>query len=163
MVAQPPVLEGFEARALARLKATVEALPPGTATLYVGADPESAVKSLFPYFRITPTNPRAAPIRGFLASGQGFDFTVGRGTFSELSVREQAEASSNEQRFFQICHAVFKSHFSERLVYDSRGRIIYSRIVLALDGRKVTLGGNRIFWWVCLQKKQGLWLYEPYF
>jgi hypothetical protein len=65
MVRTPPVCSDFEERVTARLKALVTVLPDGAATFYAGANPNALAKSLFPYFCITPSNPKSAAIRGW--------------------------------------------------------------------------------------------------
>ena len=141
----------------------VAALPSGTATLYVGTDPNSA-KSLFPYFRITPNNPRSATVRGYLLEGQGFDFTIGQATGGEIFVpNDSARARAREERFFQVCEAVFASSFTEYLTCSRRGRVIRSRIVLKLESGSIHLGGHQLFWWAALGKTNKCLHYEPYY
>jgi len=80
MVRTPPVCSDFEERVTARLKALVTVLPDGAATFYAGANPNALAKSLFPYFCITPSNPKSAAIRGYVIERQGIDFTIGQAT-----------------------------------------------------------------------------------
>jgi hypothetical protein len=164
MVRTPPICSDFEERVVARLNAMVAALPNGTANLYVGADPNSP-KSLFPYFRITPTNPRSATIRGHVVEGEGFDYAIGRGTSGEIfvSLNNSARARAREDKFFQICHAVFTSSFTEYLTYSSRGKVIRSRMVLQLDFRSVRLGRHQLFWWLALNRTEKCFHYDPYY
>src|SRR5579862_8795528 len=100
MVRTPPVCSDFEERIGARLSALVAALPNGTANLYVGANPTDP-KALFPYFLITPSNPRSAKIRGYVVEGQGFDYTIGQATGGEIFVppNNTARARAKEDRF----------------------------------------------------------------
>jgi hypothetical protein len=164
VVTRPPILQGFESRALRRLEATLNALPKGKATLYWGADPTSPAKALFPYFRITPANANSGSIRGFLVEGQGFDYTIGQATGGEIFVgpTDSPQMRANEDRFFEICQAVFKSQFTELLTYNSRGRVIRSRISLRLGGRTVRLGGQQLFWWLVPGRVTKVFSYEPY-
>ena len=162
MVRKPPVRLDFEERALARLNAMVAALPSGTATLYAGADPNFP-KALFPYFRITPSNPKSATIRGHLIEGQGIDFAIGQATGGEIFVpNDSARGKAEEDRFFQICQAVFASSFTECLTYSKLGKVIRSKIVLRLDSRSVQLGGHQLFWWAVLNRTEKYFHYEPY-
>jgi hypothetical protein len=163
MVRKPPVPSGFEERAAARLNEIVAALPSATATLYVGTDPNFP-KALFPYFRITPSNPRSATIRGHLIGGQGFDYVIGQATGGEIFVpNDSARARADEDRFFQICQAVFTSSFTECLTYSKPGRVIRSKIVLRLDSRSVQLGGHQLFWWAVPNRTEKSFHYEPYY
>jgi hypothetical protein len=163
MVRKLRVTSGFEERVTARLNAMVAALPPGTATLYVGSDPNCVAKALFPYFRITPGNLKSATITGYLVEGQGIDFTIGQATGGEIFVsNDNARGGAEEDRFFRICQAVFTSSFTERLTYSKRGRVICSRIVLQLGSQSVRLGGHRFFWWAVPNRTEKLFHYEPY-
>ena len=154
----------FEERATARLNAMVGALPNGIATVHIGCDPDSVAKALFPYFRITPSNPKSATIRGYLIERQGIDFTIGEATGGEMFVpNDSPRARANEERFFQICQAVFMSSFTEDLTYSRRGRVIRSKIVLQLDSRSLRLGGHQLFWWAALNRTEKRFYYEPYY
>jgi hypothetical protein len=163
MVRTPPVCSDFEERVTARLKALVTVLPDGAATFYAGANPNALAKSLFPYFCITPSNPKSATIRGYVIERQGIDFTIGQATGGEIFVANgSARARAHEDRFYQICQAVFTSSFTEYLTYSKRGRVIRSRIVLQLDSRSVQLGGHQLFWWAVLNRTEKCFHYEPY-
>lgn len=156
-----PILE-FEKRILNRLEATVLALPSGTAELYIGDYP-GVEKSLFPYFSVTPTNPKSATIRGTVIEGQGIDFTIGHGTGGEIYIKEDGkDARTLENWFFKVCNAVFISRFSETLTYNASGRVIRSAIALQIDRRRVRLGGQHIFWWAFRRKTMKTFDYDPY-
>jgi hypothetical protein len=161
--AERPPIQGFEAIFLERLDQLVRALPKGAADLYVGKHP-SHTKSVFPYFCITPTNPRSAKVQGFVYEGQGIDFTIGQGTGGEVFVsREKTERqNANLERFLRMCEAVFTTSFNETLVCSRRGRVIWSRIELSLDGLTVRIGGRQVFWWLFPGRTTKQFLYEPY-
>ena len=164
MVESSGAVQGFEHEFLERLRGDlVRALPEGTADFYVG-HPASHPNSL-PYFRITPTNPRAAKIQGFVCEGQGIDFTIGEATGGEVFVsrKRNAEDRIGVEKFFQICRAVFTSHFSETIVLNPRGRRLWSKIVLTVDGRKVRLQGGSIFWFLFPRRAKRVICYEPYY
>jgi hypothetical protein len=155
-----PILE-FEKRILNRLEEKVLALPAGTADLYIGDYP-GVEKSVFPYFSVTPTNPKSATIRGAVIAGQGIDFTVGHGTGGEIYIKNGKVARTQENWFFKICDAVLTSRFSETLTFDSGGHVIHSTIALQIDGRRVRLGGQHIFWWAFRRKTMKTFVYDPY-
>jgi hypothetical protein len=154
----------FEERATVGLNAMVAALPRGTADLYIGSEPDCVAKALFPYFCITPSNPRSATIRGHLIEGQGFDYVIGQATGGEIFVpNDSAKAAVHEDRFFQICQAVFTSSFTECVTYSRRGRVIRSKIVLQIASHIVQLGGHQLFWWAVLNRTEKCFHYEPYY
>jgi hypothetical protein len=153
----------FEKRVGGRLNDLVAALPSGTANVYLGADP-SVPGALYPYFRITPTNPKSATIRGYVIGGQGLDFTIGQATGGEIFAPDStARSRANEDQFFQICQVVFTSSLTEYVTYSSRGRVIRSKIVLQLGSRSVRLGGHQLFWWAVLNRSKKNFHYEPYY
>jgi hypothetical protein len=163
MVRTPPVCSDFEERTAARLKTMVGALPSGAASLHVGTDP-SFPRALFPYFRITPTNPKSATISGHLIEGQGVDYLIGQTTSGEIFVpNDSARARAEEERFFRICEAVFTSSFTEYLTYSKLGRVIRTKIVLQVDSRAIRLGGHKLFWWAALNRTEKRIGYEPYY
>jgi hypothetical protein len=145
---------GFEVHMIECLRAEIAALPERSAELYVGSDPRYP-KSPFPFFRITPRNSQSAPIQGMIADYQGIDFTVGRGTGGEIPI-------GRADHFLRICRAVFTTRFSEVVVYSRRGRVIWSRVILKIDGHKVGIGGGQIFWWLFPKRVTKVFSYEPY-
>jgi hypothetical protein len=145
--AYPP---SFEIGFLARVKTLVDALPAETATLKT----KSEIGCV--YFSISPTNQQSAGIEGEASIQGGINFKVGRATITELS-------PSNEDRFFQICEVVFGSHFTESVTYSSSGRVLYSRIHLAVDGSTVRLGGHQLFWWLYPNRRKERFYYKPYY
>jgi hypothetical protein len=156
-------INGIETRILERLRATVATLPAGAAELYTGRD--SVSQSPFPYFRVTPSNPRSAVIRGFVIDDQGIDFTIGHATGGEVVITREGgnRGKRREDWFFRVCHAVFTVHFSEKLIYSAGGRVIYSRIELEVDGRKVHIGGHQICWWLFPRRAAKCFSYGPYY
>lgn len=139
----------FERKFLVRLEALVQVLPPHIATLQ--AKPEIDCLS----FRISPTNQESATIEGQASTQGGIALRVGRATTLELS-------RSNEDLCFQICEAVFTSHFTESVIYSSTGRVLYSRIQLVTKGHKVRLGGHQLFWWLFPNRRKEQFPYKPY-
>jgi hypothetical protein len=131
------------------LRALVGTLPASTATLEIGGDSDVVT------FAISPRNQYAAIIKGEASSQGGINFRVGRATTAEVS-------SSREQWFFQVCEAVFRSHFTESVSYSSTGRILYSRIELEKNGQKLRLGGHQLFWWLFRNRRNEQFSYEPY-
>ena len=147
----------FETKFLKRLKHVIGSLPTGAATLQIGG-PSSLPETVYPSFLISPANQNSAPIKGSAAPQQGIIFTIGRATVVELG-----EDQRGEDRFFQICQGVFTSHFRERLIYISSGRVIHSRIVLPGDGRGLRLRQQQILWWLFPNKTEKLFSYQPYY
>jgi len=141
---------GFETHFLMRLEAVVRALPAGTAALQTKHEIDYLT------FIISPCDDEAAPIRGQASTQGGIAFKVGRETTMELS-------KSNEDRFFQICEALFSSQCTEFVIYSSKGRVLYSRIQLRIKGRKVRLGGRRLFWWFFPNRRKEQFSYKPYY
>jgi hypothetical protein len=141
---------GFERNFLVRLETVVQALPPHTATLQTKAEIDAVT------FEISPSNQEAATIKGQASTQGGIDFRIGRATTVELSV-------FNENRFVQICEAVFSSHFTEFVVYSSTGRILHSRIELEVNGHRVRLGGHQLFWWLFPNRRKEQFPYKPYY
>ena len=150
----------FETRILDRLKSAVDVLPKGTAVFSTQKD----ARTLYPHFRISPANPQSATIHGYVIAGQGIDYTIGRGTGGEIFIKNglNQKARAEEEEFFQICEAVFRTRFTETLTYNSTGKLIRSAIVLMIRDREVRLGGHRIFWWVSPHKTEKRFSYEPY-
>ena len=139
----------FEMNFLARLETVVQVLPAHTASLQTKLELDCIT------FRISPSNQESATIEGRASSQGGIAFRVGRGTTLELS-------RSNEDRFFQICEAVFGSHFTELVIYGSTGRVLYSRIQLEVEGHRVRLGGHQFFWWLFPKRRKEQFAYQPY-
>jgi len=140
----------FEERFSVRLVEVMQALPPGTAAL------ETEFGYDWVNFGIIPKNQWSAAIQGHASTQGGIAFKVGRATTVELSLPEV-------DRFFQICQAVFGSHFTELVIYDSTGRVLYSRIQLEIEGHRVRLGGHRLFWWLFPKRRREQFLYKPYY
>jgi len=132
-----------------RLRALVRTLPANAATLEIGGDSE------FVTFTISPSNHHAAIIKGEASSQGGINFRVGRGTMVEASHLRQ-------QWFFQLCEAVFGSHFTESVTYSSTGRVLYSRIELEHKGKKIRLGGHQLFWRLFPNRRNEQFAYQPY-
>lgn len=132
-----------------RLRALARILPANAATLEIGGDSEIVT------FTISPSNHHAAIIKGEASSQGGINFRVGRGTIVEASI-------SREQWFFQVCEAVFGSHFTESVTYSSTGRVLYSRVELQKDGQKIRLGGSQLFWWLFRNRRNEQFTYQPY-
>jgi hypothetical protein len=141
---------GFEKNFLVRLETVVQALPPHTATLQTTPEIDCLT------FRISPTNQESASIEGQASTQGGIAFRVGRATTVELS-------GFNEDRFVQICEAIFSSHFTEFVIYGSTGRILHSRIELEVKGHKVRLGGHQLFWWLFPNRRNEHFPYKPYY
>jgi hypothetical protein len=133
-----------------RLRAVFGTLPADTATLEIGGDRDVVT------FTISPSNHRAAIIKGESSSHSGINFRVGRATIVEASI-------SKEQWFFQLCEAIFGSHFTESVSYSSTGRVLYSRIELEKNGQKIRLGGHQLFWWLFPNRRNEHFAYEPYY
>lgn len=142
--------QSFERNFLVRLETVINALPPDTSILRTGPEVDSVA------FRIFPTNQNSAPIVGQASTQGGIAFKVGRATTVELS-------RPNEDRFFQICEAVFTSHFTESVIYGSAGRVLYSRIRLEVKGHRIRLGGHQLFWWLFPNRREHQFRYEPYY
>jgi hypothetical protein len=140
----------FERNFLLSLETIARALPPHAATLQT----ESAAD--YVTFRISPANDQSAILVGEASTQGGIAFRVGRATTVELS-------KSNEDRFFQICEAVFSSHFTEFVTYSATGRVLCSRIQLKIKGRKVRLGGHQLFWWLFPNRRKEQFPYKPYY
>jgi hypothetical protein len=140
---------GFERSFLERLEGVVQALPGNAATLQTESSADYVI------FKIFPTNRNSAPIEGEASTQGGIALKIGRATRVELS-------TNAEDRFFLICRAVFTSHFTESLISTSKGRTLYSRIVLSIDGRQIRLGGHQLFWWLFPNKRKELFSYAPY-
>jgi len=140
----------FEDRFSVRVVELMQTLPPDTGAL----ETESGYDWV--KFGIFPKNQSSAAIQGHASSQGGIAFKVGRATTVELSLPKV-------DRFFQICEAVFGSHFTEFVVYSSTGRVLYSRIQLEIKGHKVRLGGHQLFWWLFPNKRKEQFLYKPYY
>jgi hypothetical protein len=141
----PPFTSAFSER----LRALVRTLPANAATLEIRGDSDIV------NFTISPRNHHAASIKGEASTQGGINFRVGRSTIVEVS-------HLREQWFFRICEAVCGSHFTEVATYSSTGRVLYSRIELEENGKKVRLGGHRLFWWLFPNKRKEKFAYEPY-
>jgi hypothetical protein len=139
----------FESDFLKSLETVVRVLPVHAASLQTKLELDCLT------FRISPTNQESAIIEGQASYQGGIAFRVGRGTTVELS-------TSSGERFFQICEAVFGSHFTELLIYSSTGRVLYSRIQLEIKGRRVRLGGHQLFWWLSPRRCKQQFFYQPY-
>jgi hypothetical protein len=163
LVGETYAIPGFETEFLKRIRELVDSLPKGTAELYVGHHPSNP-KSL-PYFCITPTNPRAAKIRGFVCEGQGIDFTIGEATGGEVFVsrKNTARGTAHVEGFLQLCHAVITANFAEVITLDSRGHKIHSEITLHIDGRRIYLHSGWFLWRLFPNKTTKTFSYEPYY
>jgi hypothetical protein len=163
MIEAPYTIPGFETRFAERLRNTVAALPVGAAQL--SFDKKPCGGPLLPHFRITPTNPHSAIVEGCFAEGEGINFSIGHGTSGEVYVTTEMgeNVKAQEDRFFDICRAVFTTRFSEDLVYNSHGRRVSSRMVLEIDGHTMVLGRHRAFWWLFPNKTRKHFSYEPYY
>jgi|ERR1700687_1477874 len=153
----------LEIRILDRLKATVAALPEKTAVLDLETNYPTAPG---PCFRITPTNPHSAPIRGSVSNGFGIYFTIGEATTGEIYLASWRSKSNKkeEDHFFDICQAVFTTHFSEDLIYNHADNwVLRSRIILRVGERKIRIWGHQIFWWLYPMRKTKHISYEPYY
>lgn len=164
MVDSVYISPGFETTFAERLRGVVAELPKGTAELQFEKRACGSPSPL-PYFRIAPSNPRSSPIEGFFVQGEGINFNIGRATSREVYVANESgdESKAEVDEFFRICQAVFTTQFSEKAIYDARGKVIWSRIVLRVDGRNIVLGGQRIFWWFHRAKTRKQFEYEPYY
>ena len=146
-VTDPP---RFERSFSVRLEKFIRAVPSEVVTLQMNSQTD------FIAFEILPTNQKSAAIEGEASTQGGITFTVGRATSVELSV-------GGEDRFFQICEAIFTSRFSESVVYSSKRRVLCAQIQLEIGGRNVRLGGHQLFWWLFPNKRKELLQYQPYF
>lgn len=142
----PPL---FTSAFLEHLQALVRSLPDNAATLVVGGDSDVLT------FTISPANQQSATIKGEASAQGGINFRVGRATIVEAS-------TSREQWFLRLCEAVFHSHFTESVTYSSTGRVLYSRIQLQSNGKKIRLGGHQGFWWLFPNRRNEQFAYEPY-
>jgi hypothetical protein len=163
MVNDYTATQGFERDILACLSSLVASMPNGVADLYIGRHPDSE-KSFFPYFRVTPKNSKSAVISGTVCEGQGIDLRIGRATTVEIFAGHKPESIRKAtEKFVEICRAIFYRTFEENVVNNSRGRVIWSSVVLRLDnGKQKWLGGGRLFWWLNFQKITSSISYEPY-
>ncbi len=140
----------FERNFLVRLETLIQVLPPASADLQTRPETDYVA------FRILPTNQNSAAIEGQASTQGGIAFKVGRATTVELS-------RPSEDHFFQICEAIFRSHFTEFIIYSSKGRVLYSRIALEINGRKIRLGGHQLFWWLFPNRRNEQFHYQPYY
>jgi hypothetical protein len=147
---RPKAMPSFTSAFSERLRAIVGTLPANTAILEIGCDSDIVT------FTISPSNHHSAVIKGEAACQGGINFRVGRATIVEAS-------TSREQWFFQLCEAVFRSHFSESVSYSSTGRVLCSSIQLERNGQKIRLGGRQLFWWLFPNKRNEEFAYEPYY
>lgn len=163
MVETPVTIVGFEKEFLERLRKTVQSLPAGTADLYIGHYPSSP-KS-FPWFRIMPTNPRAAKIEGFVIDGQGIDFMFGDASTGEVFVspKRTSRQLAHVERFFRLCQAIFTEHAVELVVRNIKGRPIWTRLTIPVDGRTEKVGGGYFLWWLSPKRTKRVIRYEPYY
>jgi hypothetical protein len=138
----------------------IERLPVGVAELHLEKK-RCGSPSPLPYFRIVPSKRGSAPIQGFFAQGEGINFTVGEATSREIFVNSKLEEKA-EDEFSRICRSVFETRFSEKLIYSSQGKLLWSRIVLKVNGDEITLGGQKAFWWLYPKTRRQLH-YEPYY
>jgi hypothetical protein len=153
-------------RVLDRLEAMVRGLPEKSAVLQLVEDQDPRARLPGWNFKINPMNPRSACIRGQVDSGFGVWFTIGQGTNGEIFLASRREQSNRkeEDRFFDICQAVFTTPFLERLTYDRSGKfVLRSRIILSVGTQRITLGGHQIFWWLYPNRMTKRISYEPYY
>jgi hypothetical protein len=150
---------------LDRLKAAIATLPEKSAELHVSEDRDP--RACFPgwRFRITPTKPGSASVQGFVDSVFGVWFTIGQATRGEafLAGRNGKQNQIEEDAFFDICHAVFTTHFSEEVTYSSSNQVLRSRITLRVGERTVCIGGHQVFWWLYPTRTTKRFSYEPYY
>ena len=150
---------------LDRLKATVAALPEKSVELQVSEDRDP--RACFPgwRFRITPTKPDSASLQGLVDSVFGVWFIIGQATRGEvfLAGRNGKQNKIKEDAFFDICHAVFTTHFSEEVTYSSSNWVLRSRVTLRAGERMVRIGGHQILWWLYPRRTTKHFSYEPYY
>jgi hypothetical protein len=85
----------------------VESLPSGAADLLIGQNSAVEKKGLFPYFRITPKNPAAAAIEGYIYEVRGS--TLGsvelqaKPTSVRRAVTKVATKKTDSSRFVMPC------------------------------------------------------------
>ena len=143
MIAMLPIAESpFERGFIATVESMALRLPLDAGSLMVGRVPGHE-EWRNPYFEIVPTNPRAARISGWAAVsdlnitiGQMGDrefIGFGRGAtiLKDASPREELEA---------ICSAVMKGGFTEHLAFNSRGKLLYSEILITISGTTLSFG-----------------------
>jgi hypothetical protein len=153
---------GIERVFLEKLGDLLRTLPAGKAELSIGPDATSHDAPLCPMFQITPANPRAARIRGFVCDGQGIDFTIGVATGGEVFIgRNDPRADLKIERFLALLRAVFTSSFVETVTYDRKGRPIRGRI-RDLGGHHVLGAGSIVLWPIRLGKSRKRIAYAPY-
>ena len=142
-------LPSFTSAFLGRLRDLVRTLPGNAAIVEIGGDRDVLT------FTISPANQHSASIEGEASTQGGVVFRVGRATTTELSILR-------EHLFFRACEAVFRSHFTESVTYSSTGRVLYSRIELQNNGKRIRLGGHQLFWWLFPNRRNEQFAYEPY-
>jgi hypothetical protein len=157
-------IAGFEATVIKLLGDRLAKMPAGTAVLNIGKHPLDP-DSPFPYFEVAPKNPRAASIRGSISNGEGIFITVGQASSRELWIRggNIFRGLPCEDEFLIICEALFTTHSSEDVSYDSRGRVLRSRLVLDIRGKKVAFSSNRRLSRLLRKSTKKHFSYEPYF
>jgi hypothetical protein len=153
---------GLEIRILDRLREIVAALPEKSADLYIDEDRDPKARVPGWHFRVTPAKQHSACIQGLVDSSFGIYFTIGEATAGEVFLASRNSAVE-EERFFNICHAVFTTHFSEDVTYSLANRVLRSRIMLRVGERTVRIGGHQIFWWFYPRRTTKHFSYEPYY
>jgi hypothetical protein len=139
----------FETRFIGHLQSFVSAAPPNVLTLQTDAQSDYVI------FKMIPSNPKSAAIQGEASTQGGITFTVGRASKGELS-------TVRDEFFFEMCEAVFTSHLTEYVVQSTSGRILATRIILIVNGKKLRLGGSQMLWWLLFPKRQTkVFEYEP--
>ena len=136
------------------LEAFLGEIPAGAASIRQGVD-----ESENDYLEVCPRNPRAARIRA-LDQGGEYVLGIGRGTIVEVALEPAGTRGlgrgSGEEKFLEICRAVAKGGFVERVsVILGRNLFVYGRI--NLNGRPIrSFSGLPLFpCWRTLR-------YEPY-
>jgi len=157
------IAPGFEREILEGLRRTVQGFPAGTAELEIGTPP-AAPKERFPSFLVLPANPRSARIHGTVMDGGVIELTVGQAARKELwpIPRDGGEKFVQEQ-FFGVCRAVFTTSFFEELRRDRNGRIVYSKLILTVNGTQMVLGSDFIFQRLLRRTQKEIHEYEPYY
>lgn len=156
---------GLETRVLDRLRESVAALPEKSADLYIDEDRDPRARVPGWQFRVTPAKQHSACIQGLVDSSFGIYFTVGQATAAEIFLASRSSKSNEmeEERFFDICRAVFTTHFSEDVTYSSASRVLRSRIMLCVDERTIRIERHQILWWLYLRRTTEHFSYEPYY
>lgn len=163
-IAAPIPAPGLEATIVGLLQELFLQLSPGVAQLKIGRVPGHA-EWPNPYFELTPSNPRAAPLHGTVVESD-LNLTIGQHATREFYGFARGgtilKGHSPEQEFRSIWNAIVAGGFTEKLSCR-RERIIASRATIRVSDIELEFGYREwVMLSIFLKYERRAILYEPY-